>query len=98
MKRPTHSEREKFVADLIRHTPTATAGHAQRLMRHSGTYHRLTEREEHGVLTPIERAKLTRVEAKIMQLCSEIRCSVNFDSGTFNVVMPDNFTVGVPGI
>jgi hypothetical protein len=43
MKTATHSERERFVADLIRACPLATASTCQRLMRLGATFARLSE-------------------------------------------------------
>lgn len=102
MKTATHSEREKFVADLIRHAPEATAWHASRLMRYSGTYHRLKAKRLEAILTAREIRKLAEIEQRITELCAEMHCTPVFGviggAETFNVVMPDEYAVWVPAI
>jgi hypothetical protein len=98
MTKPTHSERERFVADLIRHAPAADIWFAIRLMRCSGTYHRLTEKQKHAELTRREIVKLGRSKATIESLCRDIRCTVTFNGDSFSIVMPDNYAVEVPAI
>jgi hypothetical protein len=91
----THSERERFVAILVKHAPAADSWHCQRLMRFSGTYHRLTVKMNR---TFSEERKLERVKASIQNLCFDIRCTVVFNSHTFSLTLPDDYQVGVPGI
>jgi hypothetical protein len=91
----THSERERFVADLIRHAPASDALYASRLMRYSGTFHRLSAKEDR---TFAEERKLERVKLAIRELCFDIRCTVVFNGKTFHIVMPDKYEVGIPGI
>ena len=95
MTSATHSQRERFVADLVRHAPAADSWHATRLMRYSGTFHRLVTKPER---TLAEERKLEKVKASIKDLCFDIRCEVVFNSHTFNITMPDDYAVGVPGI
>jgi hypothetical protein len=64
-------------------------------MRYSGTFHRLAAKHER---TFAEERKLERVKSSIKDLCFDIRCEVVFNSHTFNITMPDNYAVGVPGI
>src|SRR5438445_13484786 len=96
IKIATHSERESFVADLIRHAPASDVWFATRLMRYSGTYHRLAEKD--GQRTPAEQKKFARIKATIKDLCFDIRCQAEFHGQTFTVILPDGYTTGVPKI
>lgn len=73
MTTATHSEREEFVADLVRFAPRAEARHAQRLMRFASTYWKLTEKQNSNLLslTPRERLKLLRIKMATTLLCRE---------------------------
>ena len=79
----THSERERFVADLVRHAPAADSVIAGRLMRYAGAYHRLATRE--AQLTFAELRKLERIRGKFEVLCEQVCgldlvCSSNLDT------------------
>lgn len=93
MKTATHSERERFVALMIRNCPTATASTCQRLLRLGGSYGRIqvSKRAAKALGTPanglLERE--ARIEHKIANLCREIRAMAIFCS-------PSNgFTVNI---
>lgn len=92
----THSERERFVADLVRHAPAADSVIAGRLMRYAGAYHRLAARN--GDLTFAERRKYERIIVKIHKLSNDIRCRAVFIMQGFNIVAPDDWVIGVPRI
>jgi hypothetical protein len=92
----THSQREKFVAELIRRAPAADNGAAQRLMRYSGTYGRLTER--YAVLTFSEQRKLDRIQWKVRDLVFDIRCQVMFQGSQVVLILPDHSTLEVPRV
>jgi hypothetical protein len=90
MKPATHSERERFVADLIRHAPAADAWFASRLMRYSGTYQR--------AFADSHEAKLFRARKAIKGLCADMGCSVVFAVPVVTIIAPDNYAIGVPAI
>jgi hypothetical protein len=107
MKKPTHKERETFVADLIRHAPAATIWHATRLMRFGATYGRFQEEECNRELATWERRKEQRTREAIEDLCKQIRCKAIFGGDprgfTVKILPPDGFTsdwgnegIGVP--
>lgn len=98
MKPATHSERERFVADLIRHAPAATIWHATRLMRYAGTYLRLMLSDEKMTTADVD--KLKRLWAKVEGICALIHCKPMYDStvGTLHIVLPEGLTRRVPGI
>lgn len=67
MKQATHSERERFVALMIRNCPTATASTCQRLMRLGATYGRLARSHDR---TTFQTEKLDLI---IQKICSYSR-------------------------
>ena len=92
----THSERERFVAELVRHAPAADSVLAARLMRYSGTFHRLAARD--GSLRFAEQRKFERIKMKIAGLCLDIRCQAVFGSDWLMLTTPDNYSLEVPRI
>ena len=92
----THSQREKFVAELIRRAPAADYAAAQRLMRYAGTYGRLIER--YAVRTFSEERKLERIHLKIRDLVFDIRCQVTFHGSQVIMLLPDHSTLEVPRV
>lgn len=71
MTTATHTEREHFVAELIRHAPKAEARHAQRLMRCASAYWRLVEKQNRDLLalSQRERSKLQRIKHTVLEIC-----------------------------
>jgi hypothetical protein len=94
MNPATHSERERFVADLVRHAPASDATVAGRLMRYSGAFSRLAALD---TPTLAEQKKFQRIKGKITKLCEGMGCTPVFAAG-LNIVMPDNYAVAVPRI
>ena len=96
MNRATHSERERFVADVIRHAPKSTVWHATRLMHYASAYERLLLSED---VTPNAVRKMKRIWAKTGSLCLSIDCKSVFSmSSGLHVIFPDEFSIGVPTI
>lgn len=62
----THSERERFVASLIRYAPKSEASHAQRLMRFAKTYAKLNQEPAKNYL------KLAQVRVSVYAVCFRI--------------------------
>lgn len=98
MSNATHSQREKFVAELVRRAPAADYGIAQRLMRYSGNYGRLIER--YAVRTFSEERKLERIQRKVRDLVFDIRCRVAFpeESPKIVLLLPDKTSLEVPRV
>ena len=72
-KQATHSEREKFVADLVKTFPKANARHAQRLMRLAGTYNSLmADANQQEIVSFDSRGKLCRIRSKVLAICQQI--------------------------
>lgn len=95
MKTATHSEREQFVALLIRNCPTATASTCQRLMRLGGTYNRLARSHDRSVyqtekLDIITRriASLARSLGMVPAFCPTSSNSLVLVRGEVNIPIP----------
>ena len=77
----THSERETFVANLIRNCPKAGIRHSTRLMRLAHTYHFFQDlRTRDGYLLPHATRKESRVIQKIADLARAVDCVPIFQS------------------
>lgn len=74
MTTATHSEREQFVAELIRLLPKSEARHAQRLMRYASGYWFLMERQQKDFLaiSDRDRMKLVRIKHAVSDICREV--------------------------
>lgn len=75
MKQATHSEREKFVALMIRNCPTATASTCQRLMRLGATYGRLVRSHDR---TEFQTIKMGIMAIKITRLARSLGMVAGF--------------------
>jgi len=88
----THSNREKFLAELIRRAPATDYSAAQRFMRYSSTVYRLTNQYPR---TFAEDRKLERIISKIKELAADCRCTIEFNAGVVTLVCPDSFRLEV---
>lgn len=75
MKQATHSEREKFVALMIRNCPAATASTCQRLMRLGATYRRFRDMQKRTI---DETEKMDHIILKIARLAQSIGLQIAF--------------------
>ena len=91
----THSERERFIAEIIRRAPAADLYAATRLMRYSSTIHRLSNQHP---LTFAEERKLERVSLKARDLAFDVRCTAKIENGTLSILLPDKTMLFVPRI
>ena len=96
MSPATHSERERFVAELIRRAPAADYSAAQRLMRYSGTLGRLIEKD--GSRTFADERKLEKVQVRVRDLAFNIRCQVSFQDGKVSILLPDHSLLEIPRV
>jgi len=80
MTSATHSERESFVAELVRHRPQAQSHHIQRLMRYASGYWKLTEKQKRDLmsLSMRDQYKLQRIRSAVTEICEEIDCKPAF--------------------
>lgn len=91
----THSQRERFIAEVLRRAPAADYDHTQRLMRYAGTFGRLTEKVER---TMQDEKKLDKTRQSIRDLVFDIRCQVTFDGLRVTIRLPDGFLIEVPRV
>jgi len=97
MRQATHSEREKFVALVIRHCPTATASTCQRLMRLGATFGRLARSHDRTLMQAIKmqfigRKIISQAQALQMEVWfptpAEHSASVGLIRGDGDVIIP----------